>query len=275
MWPPDTARVGEGVGVTLTWRVLAQTDEPYKLAIHLVGAGDQSYGSVTTYPGHGNAATSVWQPGSIFTDTYWLEVKKEGPVPAHGEIRVNLFNQRDDSTDYVSVQDQQGNTIGDTVTFGSLRIESPSDESPSAAALPIAPDLARFDDYLALTEAQLPDLEQQPGWSVPVLLRWRALQAAPEDVTLSVQLLDEDGAWHAGSDGEPSSELPSPHWRAGDRLHTIRWLNLPPDLPAGRYQVIALLYDANDLSRISAVDGAGQPLADSAWPIAQITVIQP
>ncbi len=275
VWPTDTVRVGEGLGVTLTWRALARTDEPYKLAIHLVGAGDQSYGSVTTYPGRGNAATSVWQPGTIFSDVYRLDVGEGGLTPAHGKIKINLFKQSQDASDYLAVQDQQGNTIGDSVMLGSLRIDSAPDEPSPVTAPAVTPDLARFGDYLALTDARVPDIEQQPGWSVPVLLRWRALQAAPDDLTLSVQLLDEKGDWVAGSDGNPSVELPPLHWREGDQLHTIRWLDLSPDLPAGRYQVVALLYRTDDQSRVLAVDGNGQPLAESAWPVAQLTVIQP
>jgi len=275
-WPNDEVEVGKGVAVTLTWRALEQTTEPYQLTIHLVGVGDQSYGSVTTYPGHGNAATSVWQSGAIFADTYWIRVKDKGLTPTHGEIRVNLFTQTDGATHYLSVQDQQGNTIGDTVSFGSLRIAPASGEPLSVEVQSYTPDpLARFGDYLVLTDARLPDLEQQPGWAVPVVMRWRALQAAPEDVKLAVQLLDEEGKWLAGSDGAPSSELLPQHWREGDRLHTTRWLNLPADLPPGRYQVVAIIYNANDLSQVPARDGHDRPLPDNAWPIAQITVISP
>jgi len=275
VWPTTEVRVGEGVAVTLTWRVLERTAEPHTLAIHLVSAGNQSYGSVNTYPGHGNAATTVWQTETIFREIYWIKVEQGGLTPTNGTIKVNLFNKTDDGSDYVPVFDMQGNAIGNTVQFGSLRIDGPADESLPPSANASGQDLARFDDFLILTDAKLPDLEQQAGWSVPVLVRWRALQAAPEDVTLAVQLLDENGDWIAGSDGDPSFELPPQHWRKGDQLHAIRWLDLPPDLPAGRYQVVALLYHAHDLSRIPAFDAAGQPLANDAWPVAQITVIKP
>jgi 4-amino-4-deoxy-L-arabinose transferase-like glycosyltransferase len=273
--PDDEVKVGEGVAVTLTWRVLARTAEPYTLAIHLTSAGNQSFGSVNTYPGHGNAATTVWRPGAIFSETYSLRVERGGVTPTHGEIKINLFDNAEDAGDYLLVYDAQGNAIGDTVRFGSLRIDSPAAEPFSAPTSPSEPGLARFGDFLLLTEARLPDLEQQPGWPVPVLVRWRALQAGPEDVTLSVQLLDAEGDWVAGSDGAPSIELPPQHWRAGDWLHAIRWLDLPPDLPAGRYQVVATLYDAHDLSRVPAIAANGQPLANNAWLVAEITVVEP
>ena len=273
--PDDEVIIGEGIAVTLTWRVLARTAEPYTLAIHLVAAGNQSFGSINTYPGHGNAATTVWRPGTIFSETYTLRVEQGGATPTHGEITVNLFNKTDDVSIYLPVYNAQGNAIGDTVRFGSLRIDSPENEPISSPASPPEPGLARFDDFLLLTDARLPDYEQQPGWSVPVQVRWRALQAAPNDVTLSVQLLDEGGNWLAGSDGAPSFELPPQHWRDGDQLHAIRWLNLPPDLPAGRYQVVITLYHAQDLSRIPATAINGEPLANNAWPVAQITVVRP
>ena len=274
VWPPDEVEVGEGIAVTLAWRVLAKTTEPLTLSIQLVGEGNQNFGSVTTYPGNGNAATTVWQPGEVFSETYWLRVEEGGLTPAHGTVKVNLINAVDDANEYVPVFDPQGAAIGNAVKFGSLRIDDLSKESSSLVDLP-EQYLAQFGDFLILTDVQLPDLQQRPDRPVPILLRWRALQAAPEDVTLAVQLLDEDGNWLAGSDGAPSSELPPQHWREGDRLHATRWLNLSPDLAPGRYQVVALLYNARDLSRVPARDDNDRPLPDDAWPVAQITVISP
>ena len=274
VWPPNEVGIGEGVAVTLTWRVLARTTEPLTLAIQLIGKGNQVFGSVTTYPGNGNAATTVWQPGDIFSETYWLKVAEGGLTPTQGTIKINLFNKVDDATKYVPVFDLQGVTIGNTVLFGSLRIDDSSQETSSLVELP-EQYLAKFGDFLILTDAQLPDIQQQPSWPVPILLRWRALQAAPEDIKLAVQLLDEDGNWLAGSDGAPSAQLPPQHWRKGDQLHTTRWLNLPADLAPGRYRVVAILYNAHDLSQVPAKDVNGQTLSDNAWPIAQMTVISP
>ncbi|RME81639.1 MAG: phospholipid carrier-dependent glycosyltransferase [Caldilineae bacterium] len=264
------ARPGEGLPVTLTWRVLARTDEPYTLAIHLVGMGGQSYGSIATYPGRGNAATTVWEPGTLFSETYWIVVEDAGPTPTRGSINVSLFREEEGRRRYLPVYDAQGNPVGDTLNFGALRIDRPADEAPVAEAT--QPILAEFNDTLLLTEVRLADLPQRAGWATPVLLRWLARNPGPPDLTVSVQLLDQSGQWVAGSDGPPSIELTPDLWRSGDRLHVIRWLRLPPDLPPGTYRVIVTLYRSSDMTRLPARTPDGHPLPDNAWPAGEIVI---
>ncbi|NLE77217.1 MAG: DUF2142 domain-containing protein, partial [Chloroflexi bacterium] len=70
-WPDRTAP-GKAVAVTLYWRALAQTQQNYTLGIHALGCGQVSYGARNLYPGWGNFATTVWQPGTLFRETYWI-----------------------------------------------------------------------------------------------------------------------------------------------------------------------------------------------------------
>ncbi|NOZ70543.1 MAG: glycosyltransferase family 39 protein [Chloroflexi bacterium] len=273
IWPAESVAPGDGLAVTLTWRVLSRTEEPYTLAIHLVGAGQQSYGSVTTYPGDGNAATTVWTPGTVFRETYWLVVQDNGPTPTGGHIAVTLFNEH--TLDTLPVFDPEGRPAGDTVRFGTLRIDPPPSLVAATPAEEPTQELARFGDLLVLTTAKVPNIEFQAGWGVPVLLRWRALRPVTEEIKLSIQLLTPEGVWLAGSDGPANADLPPSLWRAGDILHITRWLPLPEDLPPGEYQLIATFYRAADLERLPATDPSGSPLPSDAVIIDNITVSAP
>ncbi len=274
---------GQGLAVTLTWEVLDRTPDPYTLAIHLLGAGGLSYGTVTSYPGNGNAATTVWQPGSRFSETYWLTVRPSGSTPARGVLQVSLFKDAE-RAEYLPVFDSSGNPIGDAATFGELRIERPASAVtlPDSALLSGSP-LATFGgtdgDQLNLLSARFPsNLPQRSGWATPFVLQWRAqaggsaADPAFEPMQLSLQLLDADGRWVAGADGPVDDELPVHLWRAGDLLETVRWLELPPALPAGRYRVVAALYRPADLSRLPAFDAAGQPVLNDALPLGEILI---
>lgn len=266
---------GQGLAVTLTWEVLDRTAEPYTLAIHLLGAGGLSYGNVTSYPGNGNAATTVWQPGSRFSETYWLTVHPGGPTPARGVVQVALFRD-DEHADYLPVFDNSGNPLGDVVTFGELRIERPADEPSPAAISPSPAPLATFGEHLNLLSAHFPaDVPQRPGWAVPFVLRWRSQPSASDPVQLTLQLLDADGRWVAGADGPVDDDLPVDLWRPGDYLETVRWIDLPPDLAPGRYQVVVALYRPDDLSRLAAVGAGGQPIADDALSLGELLVAVP
>lgn len=267
---------GQGLAVTLTWEVLDRTEKPYTLAIHLLGAGGLSYGSATSYPGNGNAATTVWQPGSHFTETYWLTVRPSGSTPARGQIQISLFHDGE-RAEYLPVFDNNGNPVGDTATFGELRIERPAGAAPPAD---LAPPLASFGaasgDRITLLSARFPtDLPQRPGWATPFVLRWRAQTPGSDSfapMQLSLQLLDANGVWVAGADGPVDDNLPVSIWRAGDLLETVRWLELPPDLHPGPYQVIAVLYRPDDLSRLPAFDAAGRPLPNDALPLGPLPI---
>ena len=271
IWPADEVHASKGLAVTLTWRILGQTPRPYTLAIHLVGAGGQTCGSVLTYPGHGNAATTVWQPGHTFQETYWLALHPELPLPASGRLLVALFNPDADPA-YLPVYDSQGNYAGDSVHFGSLRI-SPEQKPP--APQPASAVKATFGDLLLLKEAHLLPELQRPGGVFPVWLAWQALAPGPADLTLSLQLLDQNKAWVAGDDGEISDILLPQHWRRGDALDTVRWFPLPETIPPGHYALVAALYRASDLSRLPVLDARGQPLPNNVYPLGEITIAAP
>ncbi|RUA16682.1 MAG: hypothetical protein DSY55_03635 [Clostridia bacterium] len=53
--PEDEIAVNEQMRVTLYWNILARTDVPYMVVINLVGADNQIYGGVASFPGNGNA----------------------------------------------------------------------------------------------------------------------------------------------------------------------------------------------------------------------------
>ncbi|NOX61985.1 MAG: hypothetical protein GXP42_08570 [Chloroflexi bacterium] len=260
---------GKGLPVTLTWRVLARTKEPYTLAIHLVGPGGVSYGGVTTYPGRGNAATSVWQPGLVFSETYWIPTEARGPTPATGRIAISFFRPND-AAHYLPVKDRQGALIGDSLFFGELRIEPPASE-PRLAPVD-QPAIARFGGIVDLLAARIPETPQRAGWAIPIQLQWRVRNAPPRPLKLTAQLLDANGAPVAISDGSPTPHL-SPHlWRAEDRLQALHWLRAPDDIAPGRYRLIIALYYADDLARLSATDAQGRPLPASAWTVGDVVI---
>ena len=52
------------------------------------------------------------------------------------------------------------------------------------------------------------------------------------------------------------------HWQPGETLPDRRTIDLPPDLPPGRYSLAIGLYGA-DGSRLPISTAAGQPLGDT------------
>jgi len=84
----------------------------------------------------------------------------------------------------------------------------------------------------------------RPGDTLEVTLYWEALTPMAVDFTVFVHLLGPDGQMVAQHDGQPQGEVPIPtsSWRQGERLRDIHPLALPPDLPAGNYQLVMGVY---------------------------------
>jgi hypothetical protein len=70
---------GQRLRVTVYWQVLARTPAPYTVFVHLLSPSVGSLAQRDTYPGLGNYATTVWDPGRVFVDTYTLYLPEEVP----------------------------------------------------------------------------------------------------------------------------------------------------------------------------------------------------
>ena len=270
--PADEVQVNHGLAVTLVWQTHARTDRAYAMNIQLVGPGNQVYGGVTTYPGYGKYTSNVWPTGIVFQETYWFEVQQKEPLPASGQILVNLFHEdgskKKKKIQFLDITDISGQSIGKNVYFGSLRISPATAASPAESIKP----LATFGPNLALTAIELPTSLVQAGETIPVNLSWQALGPEENDLKLSLQLLDEQGQWRAGLDGSISDVLLPKHWRAGDVLETQWALPIPSDLPAGKYRLVAVIYHGKDMARLKARDAQGNLLPDAILPLAEIEV---
>ena len=265
-WTPYGTKEGDSIGVKLVWRVIAPTEKPYALSIYLVGPDGQPYGGMVTYPGYGKLATSVWQTGYIFDETYWFPVSPTGPTPASGQIQVKLFNKKAKPRE-LKVYDNRGHPLGDMALFGSIRIDS---------ALPApqidSPTLATFGNVAELKRIHVLPEPQHPGGVLPIWLEWQALGPGPADLIVSFQLWDAENKPVLGHDGPVSSVLKAEHWQDGDLLHTVRWLSLPDDLSPGAYKLVTTLYHGNDLTRLPATDAQGNPLPDNFYQLSEITI---
>jgi len=103
----------------------------------------------------------------------------------------------------------------------------------------------------------------QPGQSLPFTLYWQAIGPIDRQYTVFVHLLGAGGQRYAQADGPPLRGIqPMINWQLGETLPDRRTIDLPPDLPPGRYNLAIGLYGA-DGSRLPITTAAGQPLGDS------------
>ncbi|MBC8449585.1 MAG: hypothetical protein H8D78_17785 [Chloroflexi bacterium] len=271
LWP-EAVHPGEGLAVTLWWRGLAPMETNYTVGVHLLGAGEQSYGSRNHYPGNGNFATTLWQPGDMFCETYWIEIAADVPAPARGQVAVTLFVD-DESQNHLPVYDGQGNPLGGGALFGRLPVRA----SPSPGYVIQTPAQYVLEEptggRIALLGYDVGPPEGLGGRIRSLALYWQAEEPVEGDYTVFMHLLDAQGRFVFGEDGPPGDgNYPTDLWGPGEVVRDERLLSLPWALPAGTYGLEVGLYGLAGGERLAAYDVSGQRLADDAIPLLEITV---
>ncbi len=90
----------------------------------------------------------------------------------------------------------------------------------------------------------------QPGSQLTLTLTWHALEYVPRDWTIFVHLVDADEQLGAEDSRRPhDGAFPMPRWTPGDWVETVHPLWLPPNLPAGRYELRVGLYQPEQQGR--------------------------
>ncbi|HEX2172779.1 MAG TPA: hypothetical protein VHL09_10085, partial [Dehalococcoidia bacterium] len=126
-------------------------------------------------------------------------------------------------------------------------------------------DGATFGERIRLSAVALP-AQAAPGTSVPVSLHWRALAPIEADFTVFVHLTDGAGQRAAQDDAPPArGARPTSTWPVdGSRVIDLHWLDLPPDLTPGVYEVSVGLYRGE--TRLALADGT------NAYPAGRVEV---
>ncbi len=276
LWP-DVVRPGEALGVALVWRVLRPLEHNYTLAVHLLDAGLTKVGEANVYPGRGNYATTLWRPGDVYREIYWVPVQRAVPEPVLGRVKVALFVDSTAQADpamvgvHLPVTNAQGEPLGEAVLFGRFKLataDQPAEPQPG-------PGLATLGDVIRLSAAAV-RTEPAPvvaGEVLTVTLTWDALGRPAADYQVFVHLEGAEGAVAYG-DGPPAGgRYPTDLWARGERVEDAHEVRVPAETPAGAYRLMVGLYDAAG-NRVAASSPSGDRLAADAIPLGEVTVLR-
>jgi len=123
------------------------------------------------------------------------------------------------------------------------------------------------DESFSLMGFSLPRDPIQPGHDLVLTLFWQARGPALRPYTVFNHLLDDQGVLVAQRDGWPQNgSWPPTCWRSADIIVDTYAIPLPEDLPAGQYDLLTGLYDAQTGKRLPLAAGS------SAIELAKIQV---
>jgi hypothetical protein len=150
---------------------------------------------------------------------------------------------------------------------------SPPNQFVLAAGL--APFEAQFPPAVQVVELAVPHAPIVAGATVPVVIRWQRVPggAVARPLKARVALYAADGARLAQADERLLNDrhlLPA-EWSQGDRPLNVYLLETEADWPPGEYTLGLLVYDADTLEPLGAVDAAGGETGVEV-PLAQITL---
>lgn len=92
--PSGALTPGQELLVTVYWEPLARTAVPYTVFVHLVRDDVGSVSQQDLFPGRGNYATTDWDIGRVFVDSYRLRVPVESPAGAQYRIVIGLYDSQ-------------------------------------------------------------------------------------------------------------------------------------------------------------------------------------
>ena len=125
-------------------------------------------------------------------------------------------------------------------------------ENPAPPPLAIQrPLYYNLGDQVALLGYGLNETEAAPGDVLELWLRWQGLTHILRSYSIFVHLVDRAGTMWAQDDGAPLRGLqPTTHWVEGEIISDPRRLQLPVDIPAGRYRVQTGIYLPETMERL-------------------------
>lgn len=133
----------------------------------------------------------------------------------------------------------------------------------TTSALKMHPVEANFAGRIALERCAFDEGLLRRIDALHVGLSWRALERMDTDYTVFLHLIDDDNRVWAQQDSQPVGGCrPTSSWKPGEEISDNHGLPLPPDIPAGEYQIELGLYDAATGQRLALLTEQEDVLVD-------------
>ncbi|MGI5837449.1 MAG: glycosyltransferase family 39 protein [Chloroflexota bacterium] len=264
----DSVVPGGSVQLDLHWRSLQKTDAKLKTKLMLADAELHLWAVVDEATVSPLYPSSQWKEQDILHDRHTLNVPV-GVPPGSYQLLLLLYDER--TMQDLPIEKWSGESLGTLLSLGNLTVKpTPDDAYPPASQPPIATwyvGSGRVD----LLRSTVSRLVSKPGERSEVALLWRIPEPVKSNLNLRLTLLDEKGN-PVGEQVLPlTPDYPPASWHPGEPILSRHWVNLPSDLPTGRYGVAAAIVDAQgqqakafQYHQLSTLDVV--PLEQEIWP---------
>jgi hypothetical protein len=253
--PTTEVMPGDILQLTLFWQATAPIGERYKVFTHVLDGYGHLVGQRDAEPGGGAKITTIWKEGERIVDNYGLPVLPATP-PGDYAIEIGMYALSNGQRLLVMEGDQ---AVGDHIVLQQVRVLSAAAPPPiSVLGLKKRLDVRLGGltllgyDLTKLGFEHEPDAAIHPGDVVHLVLFWQAHDQPEADLTLLLQLEDDQGMVRLERKAQPTEgQYPVRLWRLGEIIRDQHNWPLPAELSPGRYRIYL---SAQDLS-------TGEPVA--------------
>ncbi len=237
---------GATLDVLLNWQA-TQTITPFGTVINLTHPLEGNpYAQIDTITP--NNLSNAWLKQNDAVPTYYSMVVAED-IPI-GAYPLSLLVREPDSLTTFPMQQGDDANLLNRVTLGYVAV--PWRGTPTGE--PIG---ATYADGIVLTQAEVAGDAVANG-TLKLTLYWETEQTPRDNYTIFTHFLNEQGQYITGADGVPfNGRYPTRGWHPGDTIPSEHSLQLPADLPTGRYQIKVGLYLPSTGDRLLATDPEG------------------
>lgn len=245
---------GDILEVVVYWRALAKMDKNYTLRWQVLDAQEQPYGMVELYPGWGNYATSLWEPGLIVRDTYRFQIDAEMPSPGMGTAAITVLDAETDTV--LAATDPQGQFLGLQLKLQPFKLTAGMETAPTDGGAEFV-----FGEQIALVARQVQ--KDDAARTITLYLTWQALRHIPTDYVVFVHVSDPAGTTVAQHDRQPrGGRYPTSLWDMGELVEDEIAITVPGGLPLSRYRLHMGVYDPDTEQRLLTYDTFGRRVLD-------------
>ncbi len=241
-----TATAGSALPLTLWWKSSAPMDVDYHVSLALYDATGKRWAASDGLPVGALLPTGDWSPNVVLPADASLTIPR-GTPPGDYVLQASLY----DPLTLKSLPVAAG-ADGTRARLGRVQVARATSTVLAQSTPALVVNQPVFDNRVALEQVQFSPARVRPGEAIHAELMWHALDAPLDDAIVFLQLLDDKGRLWAAQESPPvDGRYPISQWTAGEYIRDARDLLVPPDVPDGRYHLMAGLYRMRDHERLS------------------------
>jgi len=238
------ATAGEKLPLFLYWQVAFPQTADFTPFIHFEDGWGHRWSQEETfaYP------SAQWSRGETIVQRVEIEVPVGAPLGSHYQLRLGLFSSS--NGERLPRLDENGRYAGDTYLIKNVTVlpgEPPRDlpQPPNALNQTIRPELT----LLGVTREAL---TAATGESVNLALWWHATEFVPY-TSIRLELMGSNNVGRILSNTQPvHNSYPFTSWQTPQFLIDWQTVQVPNNIPAGEYRLLARFLDGADATLATA-----------------------